>query len=67
MALASGGKAVIISGYDGDTGDDAVIFFVDDSLGAVAGTISADDVTIVGTLTTFDLDTMVDANVFSGS
>lgn len=67
MALASGGKAVIISGYDGDANDDAIIFFVDDSVGATAGTIEADDVTIVGTLTTFDLDTMVDANVLSGA
>jgi len=67
MALASGGKAVIISGFDGDTGDDAVIFFVDDTVGAVAGTISADDVVIVGTLTTFDLDTLVDANILSGT
>ncbi|MDB9789332.1 calcium-binding protein [Gammaproteobacteria bacterium] len=67
MALASGGKAVIISGHDLDAGDDAVIFFVDDTLGATAGTIEADDVTIVGTLTTFDLDAMVDANILSGS
>jgi Ca2+-binding RTX toxin-like protein len=67
MALASGGKAVIISGYDGDTGDDALIFLVDDTVGAVAGTISADDVILVGTLTDFDLDTILDANVLSGS
>jgi len=63
MELASGGKAVVIAGYDGDTGDSAFIFLIDDTAGSIAGTISADDVTLVGTLATYDVDTILAANI----
>jgi len=60
--LQSGGKAIIISGNDIDGNDGAVIFIVDDTVGDTAGTIEADDVAIIGTLATFDLDTLTAAN-----
>ena len=67
MALSSGGKAVIIAGFDGESGDDDLFYFVYDVLVAYVGQIEADDVTLVGTLTTFDVDTLVDANILSGA
>ena len=62
LELQSGGKAIVIAGNDIDAGDGAVIYLVDDSLGAVQGTISADDVVKIGTLATFDVDTLTGFN-----
>jgi hypothetical protein len=49
-----------------EEGDDkdfhVLIYYVNDSLGANVGTIEADDVVLVGTLPTFDLDTLTVAN-----
>ena len=62
LELQSGGKAIVIAGNDIDGNDGAVIYLVDDSLGAVQGTISADDVVKIGTLATFDVDTLTGFN-----
>ena len=62
MHLSSGAKGIVIAGYDGDAGDTAKIYLVDDSVGATAGTIEADDVVIIGTLATFDVDTLTNFN-----
>ncbi len=62
MHLSSGAKGIVIAGYDGDAGDTARIYLVDDSVGATAGTIEADDVTLIGTLATFDVDTLTNFN-----
>ena len=62
MHLSSGAKGIVIAGYDGDAGDSARIYLVDDSVGATAGTIEADDVTLIGTLATFDVDTLTNFN-----
>jgi S-layer protein len=50
--LASGGKAVLISGDNGGAVALSQIMYIDDSVGANAGTIEADDVTIIATHTT---------------
>ena len=62
MHLSSGAKGVVIAGYDGDAGDSARVYLVDDSVGDTAGTIEADDVVLIGTLATFDVDTITTAN-----
>ena len=62
MHLSSGAKGIVIAGYDGDAGDTAKIYLVDDSVGTNAGTIEADDVVIIGTLATFDVDTLTNFN-----
>jgi Ca2+-binding RTX toxin-like protein len=62
MHLSSGAKGIVISGSDADAADTAYIFLVDDSVGATAGTIQADDVVLIGTLATFQLDTITTAN-----
>jgi Ca2+-binding RTX toxin-like protein len=62
MHISSGGKGIVIAGYDGDANDTAVIYLVDDSVGATQGTIAADDVVKIGTLATFDVDTLTTAN-----
>jgi len=60
--LQSGGAAIILAGNDIDANDGAVIFIVDDSVGDTVGTIEADDVSIIGTLATFDIDTLTGAH-----
>ena len=62
MHLASGAKGIVIAGSDADANDSAFIFLVDDSVGATQGTIAADDVVLIGTIATFDLDTLTTAN-----
>ena len=67
LSLASGGKGIVITGDATGANDIANIYFVDDTVGATAGTISADDVVKVATFSTFggvvvDLDTMVAGN-----
>jgi hypothetical protein len=63
FSLTSGGKAVIIAGEStGAAG--AVIYFVDDSLDGVAGTVTATDVTIVGTIAAAtDIDAVLTSNI----
>ena len=62
MYITSGGKGIVIGGDDSDALSSAMIYFVNDSLGANVGTIEADDVVLVGTIATFDLDTLTIAN-----
>jgi Ca2+-binding RTX toxin-like protein len=59
--IASGGKAVIIAGDDGAATAGAQIWYVDDTLDGVNGTISATDVVQVATLT-LDIDTLTAKN-----
>ncbi len=49
FSMTSGGKAVVISG-DQTKGTDGQIWYIDDSVGATAGTIEADDIVLVATL-----------------
>jgi Ca2+-binding RTX toxin-like protein len=62
MFISSGGKAIVIGGDDSAAASSALIYFVNDSIGANVGTIEADDVVLVGTIATFDLDTLTAAN-----
>ena len=64
FSLTSGGKAIVITGDITNGGAaKARVWFVDDSLGANAGKIEADDVVQVAiTSDTFDLDTLTTAN-----
>ena len=63
MHISSGGKAIILAGDNGAAGDEVLIYLVDDSVGAVAGTISADDIVLIGTTSgNIDLDTITPAN-----
>jgi len=67
LSLASGGKGIVISGDASGDNDISNFFFVDDTVGATAGKIEADDVVKVATFSTFgktsvDLDTLVAAN-----
>ncbi|MDG1026618.1 MAG: hypothetical protein P8R01_11885, partial [Gammaproteobacteria bacterium] len=63
MHLSSGGKAIILAGDNGAAGDEVLIYLVDDTVGAVAGTISADDVVLIGTTSAnVDLNTITPAN-----
>jgi hypothetical protein len=62
MELVSGGKAIIIAGDNSAATAGALIYLVDDTLGAVAGTISADDIVIIGNAT-LDIDTVLAANL----
>lgn len=63
FSLTSGGKAIVISGDASAPGNAANIFFVDDTLDGVNGTVSATDVVIVGvTSANFDVDTLITTN-----
>ena len=62
MELASGGKAIIIAGDNSTATAGAMIYYVDDTLGATGGTIEADDVVLVGTMT-IDIDTILAGNL----
>ena len=65
MALTAGGKGVVIGGDDSSAVALSQIYFVDDLLDGVSGTVSAADVILVGTMT-LDIDTLIAANfVFS--
>jgi hypothetical protein len=63
FSLTSGGKAIIIAGDAAGAGV-ARVWFVDDSLGATAGTIEADDIVQVAidSDVTFDLDLLINSN-----
>lgn len=57
LAMTSGGKGIIIAGDNSAATAGATIYFVNDTLDGVNGTISATDVVIVGTAT-LDIDTL---------
>lgn len=64
FSLTSGGKAIVIAGESTGTNTGSFIYFVDDSLDGVAGTVSAADVVLVGTLgANYDIDTILSTNV----
>ena len=63
-AFELNGKAVVITGNAGGTGNDALVYFVDTSLDSNASNVSSTDVVLVGTLRSFDLDTL-DAGNFT--
>jgi len=62
LDIASGGKAIILSGDASGATDSMRIWYVNDSVDGTAGTINAADVVLVGTIATFDLDTVGSAN-----
>jgi len=62
MSLTSGGKAILIAGDNSIATAGATIWYVDDSLGATAGTVEADDVVAVGILE-IDIDTITSSNI----
>ena len=57
-AFALNGKAVVITGNASGTGNDALVYFVDTSLDGNASNVSSTDVVLVGTIGSFDLDTL---------
>jgi len=61
FSLDSGGKAVVI--VSDTTSQSSFVLYVDDSVGATAGTIEADDVTVVASLGAFNIDTLITANI----
>jgi Ca2+-binding RTX toxin-like protein len=64
LSLSSGAKGIVIAGDASGANDKFNIFFVDDTVGATAGTISADDVVFVGiSAANIELDTIVAANL----
>ena len=68
FSLASGGKAILITGDTTGITDVTNIWYIDDSLDGVTGTVSASDVVLVGHFgangvgTGFDLDTLISTN-----
>jgi hypothetical protein len=63
FSLASGGKAVIVTGDAAGANLTNNIWYIDDSLDGVAGTVSATDVVLVGTTSAvLELDTLTTAN-----
>ena len=56
LEMAAGSKSIMLAGYGGDTNDTIRIWLVDDTLGAVQGVISADDVVQIGILSAQDVD-----------
>ena len=52
------GKAIVITGNEGGAGDAALVYFVDMSLDSNVNDVTSDDVLLVGTLNSFDLDTL---------
>ena len=56
------GEAVVITGNAGGTGNDALVYFVDTSIDGDATNVSSTDVVLVGTLRSFDLDTLAAGN-----
>jgi hypothetical protein len=61
LHINSGGKGVVIAGNDDNTDRGGFIYFVDDNVDGVLGTLSGNDVTMVATFT-FDLDDFGAAN-----
>jgi len=64
FSLASGGKAILLTGDASGANDILQVWFVDDTLDGVSGTVSATDIVLVGTDsdTTYDLDTLITSN-----
>ena len=63
-AFVLNGEAVVITGNAGGTGNNALVYFVDTSLDGNASNVSSTDVVLVGTLRSFDLDTLDAGNFF---
>jgi hypothetical protein len=62
FSVNSGGKAIVITGSAAGA-NTANIFFVDDTLDGVSGTISSTDIVIVGVSSAaFDVDTLIISN-----
>ena len=62
--MASGGKGIVIGGSNNAADTRAFIYFVDDTVDGTNGTLSGNDVTLVGTLeTNVDLDLIVATNL----
>lgn len=61
FSLASGGKAIMVTGDAGaSVGDETRIWYIDDSLDGVLGTVGTSDVVLVGiTAGDFDVDTLI--------
>jgi Ca2+-binding RTX toxin-like protein len=62
FSLTSGGKAILLTGDAGGAGDPLNIWFIDDTLDGVSGTLSATDVVNVGVIAITDLDTLLTSN-----
>ena len=61
LALTAGGKGIVIAGDNSAATAGARIYFVNDLLDGVQGTVSATDVVVVGTAT-LDIDTLLVGN-----
>jgi Ca2+-binding RTX toxin-like protein len=63
MQLTSGGKGIVVLADAADAASVMSIFFVDDNLDGTAGTVSADDVVLVGqSATGIDADALANGN-----
>jgi hypothetical protein len=63
LEMASGGKGIVIFGSDNAADTKAHVYYVDDTVDGTNGTLSGDDVFLVGTLeTNADLDLIVASN-----
>lgn len=62
FSLTAGGKAILVTGEAGATTDVANIWYIDDSLDGVSGTISAADVVLVGHIAGFDPVSLITTN-----
>ena len=60
--LTSGSSALILVGESGGAGNETQAWLVDDSVGDNAGTIEADDITLIGTFGQISLETITIAN-----
>jgi Ca2+-binding RTX toxin-like protein len=63
LALTAGGKGIVIAGDNSAATAGATIYFVNDLLDGVQGTVSATDVVAVG-IATLDIDTLLSASNF---
>lgn len=62
FSLTAGGRTILVTGDAASALDSLNIWFVDDALDGVSGTVSATDVVHVGTMATTDLDTLITSN-----
>ena len=62
FSLTSGGKTILVTGDAGGATDPVNVWFVNDTLDGTAGTVSATDVVLVGTIALTDLDTLITSN-----
>jgi hypothetical protein len=62
FSLTAGGKTILLTGDAASAADPLNIWFVNDALDGVSGTVSATDVVLVGTIATTDLDTLITSN-----